>query len=90
MSKSVNIPWSSVHFIIKQWRRYGPWLYLPTAVRGGPVREATKVPVTPLKEFPALAAEICETVHTATGCVLHQLKLYEGVANKIKLILNLY
>ena len=49
------------------------------------VREATKTPMTTLKELQASAAEMGETLHTTTFArVLHQSKLYgrEPLLNK--------
>src|SRR4029434_882749 len=81
MSKALNIPWNSVKSIIKKWKEYGPCVNLPRAgrphklsdrARSRLVREATKTPMTTLKEFQASAADMGETV----ARVLHQSKLY--------------
>ena len=86
MSKALNIPWSSVKSIIKKWKEYGTCVNLPRAgrphklsdrARRRLVREATKTPMTTLKELQASAAEMGETLHTTTVArVLHQSKLY--------------
>ena len=47
------------------------------------MREATKTPMTPLKELRASAAEMRETLHTTiVAWVLHQSKLYGRVAER--------
>ena len=86
MSKALNIPWNSVKSIIKKWKEYGTCVNLPRAgrphklsdrARRRLVREATKTPMTTLKELQASAAEMGETLHTTTVArVLHQSKLY--------------
>src|SRR4029434_6793126 len=86
MSKALNIPWNSVKSIIKKWKEYGPCVNLPRAgrphklsdrARSRLVREATKTPMTTLKEFQASAADMGETLHTTTVAqVLHQSKLH--------------
>lgn len=61
---------------------------LPTA--DSPVREVTKTPVTPRKEFRAPATQMGEPVHTATDSwVRHRSKLHGRVAKRKKLLLNL-
>lgn len=79
--KTMNIPWSTVNFIAKKGEKYGACVNLPAAgirsdcVKRELAKEATKTPVTPLKEFQALATEIGEIVHKGTvGCVLYQSK----------------
>ena len=71
MSKALNIPWNSVKFIIKKWKEYGTCVNLPRAgrphklsdrARRRLVREATKTPMTTLKELQASAAEMGETL----------------------------
>src|SRR4029434_7923429 len=86
MSKALNILWNSVKSIIKKWKEYGTCVNLPRAgrlpklsdrARRRLVREATKTPMTTLKELQASAAEMGETLHTTTFArVLHQSKLY--------------
>ena len=75
MSKALNIPWNSVKSIIKKWKEYGTCVNLPRAgrphklsdrARRRLVREATKTPMTTLKELQASAAEMGETLHTTT------------------------
>ena len=96
MSKALNIPWNSVKSIIKKWKEYGTCVNLPRAgrphklsdrARRRLVREATKTPMTTLKELQASAAEMGETLHTTTVAqVLHQSKLYgrEPLLKKLK------
>src|SRR4029434_4843941 len=96
MSKALNIPWNSVKSIIKKWKEYGTCVNLPRAgcphklsdrARRRLVREATKTPMTTLKELQASAAEIGETLHTTTVArVLHQSKLYGRVAKRNPLL----
>src|SRR4029434_6380345 len=86
MTKALNIPWNSVKSIIKKWKEYGTSVNLPRAgcphklsdrARRRLVREATKTPMTTLKELQASAAEMGETRHTTTvAWVLHQSKLH--------------
>ena len=84
MSKALNIPWNSVKSIIKKWNEYGTCVNLARAgrphklsARRRLVREATKTPMTTLKELQASAAEMGETLHTTTVArVFHQSKLY--------------
>ena len=86
MSKALNIPWNSVKSIIKKWKVYSTCVNLARAgrphklsdrARRRLVREATKTPMTTLKELQASAAEMGETLHTTTFArVLHQSKLY--------------
>src|SRR4029434_8311483 len=72
MSKALNIPWSSVKSIIKKWKEYGTFVNLLIAgrphklsdrARRRLVREATKTPMTTLKELQASAAEMGETAY---------------------------
>ena len=72
MSKALNIPWNSVKSIIKKWKEYGTCVNLPRAgrphklsdcARRRLVREATKTPMTTLKELQASAAEMKETAY---------------------------
>ena len=58
--KSLNMPWSSVKSIIKKWKEYGTCVNVPRAgrlhklsdcARRRPAREATKTPMTTLKEL---------------------------------------
>src|SRR4029434_5129037 len=82
MSKALNIPWNSVKCIIKKCKEYGTFVNLARAgrphklsdrARRRLVREATKTPVTSLKELQASAAEMGETLLTTTlALVLHQ------------------
>ena len=91
-NKSLNIPWSSVKSIIKEWVEYGTCVNvarsdcphkLSGCARRRLVREATKTPMTTLKELKSSAAEMGETLHTATAAwVLHQLKCYGRVTKK--------
>src|SRR4029434_9383500 len=86
MSKALNILWSSVKSIIKKLKEYCTCVNLLRAgcphklsdrARRRLVREATKTPMTTLKELQASAAEMGETLHTTTFArVLHQSKLY--------------
>ena len=86
MSKALNIPRNSVKSIIKKWKEYGTCVNLARAgrlhklsgrARRRLVREATKTPMTTLKELQASATEMGETLHTTTVArVLHQSKLY--------------
>src|SRR4029434_5025265 len=86
MSKALIIPWSSVKSIIKKWKEYGTCVNLPSTgrphklsdhARRRLVTEATKTPMTTMKELQASAAEMGETLHTTTvAWVLHQSKLY--------------
>src|SRR4029434_1109475 len=75
MSKALNIPWNSVKSIIKKWKEYGTCVNLARAgrphnlsdrARRRLVREATKTPMTTLKELKVSAAEMGETLHTTT------------------------
>ena len=86
MSKALNIPWNSVKSIIQKWIDYGTCVNLPRSgrphklsdrARSRLAREATKTPMTTLKELQASAAKMIETMHTTTVAqVLHQSKLY--------------
>ena len=83
MSKALNIPWSSVQTILKKWKecvnlpRAGRPHKLSDRARRRLVREATKTPITTLKELQASAAEMGEILHTTTvPPVIHQSKLY--------------
>src|SRR4029434_6953188 len=70
MSKALNIPWSSVKSIIKKWKEYGTCVNLPTAGRPHKLsdrarrREATKTPMTTLKELQASAAEMGDSAYS--------------------------
>ena len=76
ISNSLDIPQSSVKSIIKKWKEYVTCLNLPKAgrphkqsdrARRRLVREATKTPMTTLKELKASVAQMGETiVHTTT------------------------
>src|SRR4029434_6551795 len=84
MSKALNIPWSSVQTILKKWKecvnlpRAGRPHKLSDRARRRLVREATKTPMTTLKELQASAAKMGETV----ARVLHQSKLYGRAKRK--------
>ncbi|XP_029999679.1 E3 ubiquitin-protein ligase RNF181 isoform X1 [Sphaeramia orbicularis] len=92
ISKSLNIPLSSIKSIIKKWKEYGTCANLPRAgrphklsdrVKRRLVRKATKSPLTTLKELKATAAEMGETVHmTTVARVLRQTELYGRVAKR--------
>ena len=96
ISKSLNIPQSSVKSIIKKWKEYGTCVNLHKAghphklsdrARGRPLREATKTPMTTLKELKASAADMGETLHTTTiARVLHQSKLNGSVVKRRPLL----
>ena len=50
------------------------------------MKEATKTPMTTLKEFKASAAEMQEALQTTTVAQAHQSKLYGGVAKRKQLL----
>ena len=74
ISKALNIPWSTVKSIIKKWKVYGTTQNLLRAgrpklssrVRRALVREASKRPMTTLKDVQHSMAEMEETVHVST------------------------
>ena len=91
MSKALNIPWNSVKSIIKKWKEYGTCVNLARAgrphklsdrARRRLVREATKTPMTTLKELQASAAEMGETLHTTT--VARVLQCLSNIAPRIE------
>ncbi|KAF7651086.1 hypothetical protein LDENG_00116390 [Lucifuga dentata] len=92
ISKSVNIPWSSVKSIIKKWKACGTTVNLPRAGRAPKlsdrarrrlVREATKTPMTTLKELQGSVAAIGESVQTTTvAWLLHQSQLFGRAAQR--------
>ena len=71
MSKALNVPWNSVKSILKKWKEYGTCVNLPRAGRPHKLREATKTPMTTLKELQASAAEMGET-HLLPGFYTNQ------------------
>ena len=92
ISKALNIPWSTVKSIIKKWKVYGTTQNLLRAgrppklnsrVRMALVREASKRPMTTLKDLQRSMAEMEETVHVSTiAQVLHKSGLYGRVARR--------
>ena len=60
---SQNIPWISVKSMIKKWKEYGQCVYVPWAGWRRLARDATKIPMTTLKELKASAAEMREALH---------------------------
>ncbi len=92
ISKALNIPWSTVKSIIKKWKVYGTTQNLLRAgcppklssrVRRALVREASKRPMTTLKDLQRSMAEMEETVHVSTiAQVLHKSGLYGRVARR--------
>ena len=89
--QALNIPWSTVKSIIK-WKVYGTTQNLLRAgrppkpssrVRRALVREASKRPMTTLKDLQRSMAEMEETVHVSTiAQVLHKSGLYGRVARR--------
>ena len=75
ISKALNISSRTVKTIIKKWKVYGPTKTLPISsrpfklddqVRRRLIREATKRPMTPLKELVAFMAKAGHCVHVMT------------------------
>ena len=93
ISKSLNIPWSTIKSIIK---KYGTVVSLPSAgslqkpsdnARMGLVSEATTRAMTTLEELQTSVTKMGETVYTTTvSWVLHQLQLYGRVTKRKPLL----
>ena len=75
ISKALNIPWSTVKTIIKNWKAYGTFKTLPRSghpsklddhVKRRLIREATKRPIATLKEVQAFMAKTGHCVHGTT------------------------
>ncbi|MBN3272993.1 TCB1 transposase, partial [Polyodon spathula] len=91
-SNALNISWSTVKSIIKKWKVYGTTpnmlkagcpLKLSSCVRRALIREATKRPMTILKDLQRSMAEMGETVHVSIIAeVLHKSGLYGQVARR--------
>ena len=82
ISKTLNIPQSSIESIIKKWKEYGTTTNLPREGRPPKltdqarrvlIREATKRPKITLKELQSSTAEIGVSVQRTTlGRTLHR------------------
>ena len=79
ISKTLNIPRSTVKSIIKKLKEYGTTTNLPKLTdqeRRALIREATKRPKITLKELQSSTAEIRVSVHRTTlSCTLHRTKV---------------
>ncbi|MGH0155616.1 UNVERIFIED_CONTAM: hypothetical protein FKN15_036354 [Acipenser sinensis] len=92
ISKTLNIPRSTIKAIIKKWKEYGTTTNLAREghppklmdqARNALIREATKRPNITLKELQSSTAEIGVSVHRTTlSPTLHRAGLYGRVARK--------
>ena len=84
ISKALNIPWSTVKTIIKNWKVCGTTKTLPRSGRPSKlddqamrrlIREATKRPMATLKEQQAFMAKTGHCVHMIIFQALHKSSL---------------
>jgi transposase len=75
ISKNLNIPRSTIKYIIKKWKEYGTTTNLPREgrppklidqARRALIREATKRPKITLKELQSYTVEMGVSVHRTT------------------------
>ena len=91
ISETLNVPWSTIKYIIKKWKEYGTTTNLPREgcppkltdqARRAVIREATKRPKI-RKELQSSTAEIGVSVHRTTlSRTLHRAGLYGRVSRK--------
>ena len=96
ISKTLNIPLSTVKSIIKKWKEYGTTTNLPRECRSPKltdqarralIREATKRPKITQKELQSSTAEIGVSIHRTTlSRTLHRAGLYRRVDRKKTLL----
>ena len=96
LSKTFNIPRSTIKSIINKWKEYGTTTNLPREgrppkltdqARRALIRDATKRPKKTLKELQSSTAEIGVSVHRTTlSRTLHRARLYGRVARKKPLL----
>uniref|UniRef100_A0AAZ3S452 Transposase Tc1-like domain-containing protein n=1 Tax=Oncorhynchus tshawytscha TaxID=74940 RepID=A0AAZ3S452_ONCTS len=92
ISNILNIPLSTIKFIIKEWKGYGTTTNPPREgrppkltgqARRALIREATKRPKITLKELQSSILDIGVSVHRTTlSHALHRAGLHERVARK--------
>uniref|UniRef100_A0A6I8RU66 Transposase n=1 Tax=Xenopus tropicalis TaxID=8364 RepID=A0A6I8RU66_XENTR len=96
ISKSLNIPRSTVQAIIQKWKEYGTTVNLPRQgrppkltgrTRRALIRNAAKRPMVTLDELQRSTAQVGESVHRTTiSRALHKVGLYGRVARRKPLL----